>query len=286
MSSTAILDPALPFRRLSPWLRSCGYGFLYWLVFVLVLQPGNVLHAHSMGHSVDFGSEAMRILGAALLGSAVSPVLVALTRRFPLPGRRRWRNSWIHAAGALGLSLALIVVSCFLAAWLLDGQALPPVADVRDQLAGNWLLLVFAICMFTALAHAVHFLPVRGEDARSSPHHTTRIAVRTKQGLGYIDVADIEWIESEGNYLALHVGDRSHLIRETLASFQGRLDPGRFVRVHRRAIVAIDRLRAIKPLANGDSLLTLHDGRELRASRRYREVLRQRWGEITGQQQT
>ena len=279
-----IVDQAWPLRHLPPWLRSFGYGFLYWLVFLLALQPGNVLHARSMGHTLDFGSEAARICLAALLGAFISPVLIALTRRFPLPGPRGWRNAGIHAAGTVGLSLALIVVSCFLAAWILTGQALPSVADVRDELAGNWLLLVYAICGFIAIAHAVHFFPRPTGEARPLPSsHPTRVAVKTRGRLGYVDIADIEWIESQGNYLALHVGSHSHLIRETLASFEGRLDADRFVRVHRRVIVAVDRIREVEPLANGDSTLILRDGRELRASRRYRDVLRKRWAEITAQ---
>lgn len=278
-----IVDQTRPFRDLPPWLRSFGYGFLYWLVFLLVLEPGNVLHAHDMGHTLDLGSEAARIGAAALLGSSISPVLLALTRRFPLPGPSGWRNAGIHAVGTVGLSFALIVLSCFLAAWVLTGQALPSLADVGDQLAGNWLLLVFAICAFTAIAHAVHFLrrPAEGRPLPSS--HPTRVAVKTRGRLGYVDVASIEWIESQGNYLALHVGARSHLLRETLASFEGRVDPDRFVRVHRRVMVAVDRIHEIRPLANGDSTLLLHDGRELRASRSYREVLRKRWAEITAQ---
>ena len=103
------------------------------------------------------------------------------------------------------------------------------------------------------------------------------MAVKTRGRLGYVEVDSIEWIESQGNYLALHVGSRAHLIRETLANFERRLDPNKFVRVHRRTIVAVDRIREIRPLANGDSELILHDGRELRASRSYREALRKRW---------
>lgn len=274
-------DQAQSLRQLPPWLRSMGYGFLYWLVFLLVLEPGNVLHARTMGHTLDFDSEAARICVAALLGSFVSPLLVALTRRFPLPGPSGWRNGLIHAAGTLGLAFALIVISCFLAAWILVGQVLPSVADVRNQLAGNWLLLVFAISAYTAISHAVHFFSRRTGEAQASPSsQPTRVAVKTRGCLGYVEVASIEWIESQGNYLALHVGSRAHLIRETLASFEGRLDPNRFVRVHRRMIVAVDRVREIRPLANGDSTLILQDGRELRASRRYRELLRKRWAEV------
>lgn len=282
MLSIGIVGPARPLRRVRSWLPTLGYGFLYWFVFLLVLEPGNVLHARSMGHTLDFGSEAARISAAALLGSSISPLLLTLTRRFPLPGPSGWRNAWIHAAGTVGVSFALIVLSCFIAAWILAGQPLPSIADVHDQLASNWLLLVFAISAFTAIAHAMHFLPRRTGEARSlSSSRPSRVAVKRRGRLGYVETADIEWIESQGNYLALHVAGHSHLIRETLASFEARLDPDRFVRIHRRMIVAVDRLREIKPLANGDSTLTLHDGRELRASRRYREVLRKRWAEVT-----
>jgi LytTr DNA-binding domain-containing protein len=259
-------------------MSSIGYGFLYWLAFLLVLEPGNVLHARSMGHVLDFDSEAARICVAAVLGSSISPVLVALTRRFPLPGPSGWRNAWVHAVGTAALAFVLIVISCFLAAWILFGQALPSVAEVRDELARNWLLLVYGIGAFTAISHAVQFFPRRtAESPLASSGRPTRVAVKTRGRVGYVEVASVEWIESQGNYLALHVAGRAHLIRETLASFEGRLDPDRFVRVHRRMIVAVDRIREIRPLANGDSTLILQDGRELRASRRYRQLLRKRW---------
>lgn len=280
MNTINVLDPAQSLRQLPPWLRSAGYGYLYWLVFLLALEPGNVLRAYNMGHTLQLDIEIARICVAALLGASVSPLLVALTRRFPLPGSRGWRNASIHAVGAVGLAFVLIVVSCFLAAWILLGDVLPTVADISSQLAANWLLLVFAISAFTAISHAVHFFPRIGEAQTSSASQPTRVAIKTRGRLSYVEVDSIEWIESQGNYLALHVGSRAQLIRETLANFERRLDPSKFVRIHRRTIVAVDRIREIRPLANGDSELILHDGRELRASRSYREVLRKRWSRI------
>jgi len=280
MNTTDVLDPALWLRQLPPWLRSAGYGYLYWLVFLVALEPGNVLRALNMGHTLQLEIEVARICVAALLGASVSPLLVALTRRFPLPGSRGWRNASIHALGAVGLAFVLIVASCFLAAWILLGDVLPTLADVSSQLAANWLLLVFAISAFTAISHAVHFFPRADEVPAVPPSQPTRVAVKTRGRLSYVEVDSIEWIESQGNYLALHVGSRAHLIRETLANFERRLDPNKFVRVHRRTIVAVERIREIRPLANGDSELVLHDGRELRASRSYREVLRKHWRKV------
>lgn len=268
----------------SDFLRSIGCAFAYWLVFLLALEPGNVLHASSMGHTLDFDEEALRIGGAALLGCSTAPLILALSRRFPISGTRDWRSIAIHAAGAAALAFVLIVVSCVLAAWVLMGQLVPPAAEVRNQLAGNWLLLTFALCAFNVISNAVNLLPRRSVSVRgplASP--PTRVAIKTRGRLGYLDLASIEWIESQGNYLALHAGGRSHLIRETLQSFASRLDPDRFIRVHRRVVVAIDRIREIQPLANGDSTLILQDGHTLRASRSYREAVRKRWAEVMAQ---
>jgi hypothetical protein len=271
--NTTAFDLALPLRQAPSWLRTAGYGYLYWLVFLLVLEPGNVLHAYNMGRTLDLEIEIARIGLAASLGASVSPLLVALTRRFPLPGPRGWRNASIHAFGAVVLAFVLIVISCFLAAWILLGDALPKMDDVLSQLAANWLLLVFAISAFIAISH------VAPAQASPLPRSTlpTRVSVKTRGRLSYVEIDSIEWIESQGNYLALHVGSRAHLIRETLASFERRLDPDKFVRVHRRMIVAVDRIREVQPLANGDSTLILRDGRELRASRSYRAILKERW---------
>ena len=76
-----------------------------------------------------------------------------------------------------------------------------------------------------------------------------------------------------GDYVGLHVGDRTHLLRETLDGLAGRLSPERFVRIHRSRIVQIDRVREFHTLTNRDALLRLRDGTELKVSRTYRGEL-------------
>jgi DNA-binding LytR/AlgR family response regulator len=262
-------DSMLSVDLLPDWLRALGCAFLYWVVFLLALEPGNVLHARSMGYVLELDREALRIGVAALLGCSTAPLILHLTRRFPL-ATRDWRNLAVHAASAATLSVALILISCVLAAWVLMGKIAPTMAEIQSQLAANWLLLTFALCAFAVLSHAMGRV-------RVAPAPET-IAIKTRGRLSHLDLASVEWIESQGNYLALHVGDRSHLIRETLQNFARRLDAERFVRVHRRVIVAIDQIREIQPLANGDSTLILRDGRTIRASRSYRRAIRTRWG--------
>jgi two-component system LytT family response regulator len=86
-----------------------------------------------------------------------------------------------------------------------------------------------------------------------------------------VKAEEVDWIESEGNYVSLHVGPQSHLVRSTLVTCADRLDPKKFVRIHRRYIVNIDRVKEIQPWFGGDSIVVLHNGHKLRLSRNFRE---------------
>jgi two-component system, LytTR family, response regulator len=259
------------FNGLLTRFRGAGCMYLYWLAFLVALEPGNVLHAMNRGHPLEFDAEVLRISIASLLGCTSAPLLIALARRFPLSGAQRRRNFSIHIAGAVATSFVLIVISCFLAAWIFMSKPLPTLPEIRGQLAANWLLLIFALGAFTVLIHALGLSPRRSLGT---------VPIKTRGRLGHLELATLEWIESQGNYLALHAGGRSHLIRETMHGFAKRLDSARFVRVHRRTIVDIHRVREIQPLANGDSFLILEGGHTIRASRSYREAVRKRWAEV------
>ena len=279
------------FARLSPslalakWLRESGYGFAYWLMFLLVLEPDNLLRASRAGHPLALEHEVFRIVAAALLGAAVTPALLGLTRRFPILGPSRWRHILLHSAGAASLALALIVASCILAAWGFYGEWLPSVEDVWNEFVSNWLLLVYALCALTAIAHAVYFFYRVGDVpaevtvvAPAETQYLSRVAIKNRGHQSFLDITSVDWIETQGNYLALHAGAAPHLIRETSLLFETRLDPARFVRIHRRVIVAIDRIRDLRPVANGDADLRLINGQQLRVSRNYRKSLAEKWG--------
>lgn len=279
MTDRNIVEQSRVLRPLPKWLREDGYGFLYWLAFLLVLEPGNALRAIRSGHELAFDHEMLRIAAAALLGAAVTPVVLILARRFPILGPGRWRHARIHAAGVAGLAFGLIVASCFLAAWVFERKWLPSMAEIHDQIVSNGLLLVYAVSALSAIGHAVHFYRRTRESPTSvtQAERLTRIPVRTRGHRSFLNIADVAWIETQGNYLALHVGSAVHMIRETSTRFEAQLDPNRFVRIHRRVIVAIDQIRDLRPVANGDAIVRLLDGRELRASRRFRGDIRERW---------
>ncbi len=106
----------------------------------------------------------------------------------------------------------------------------------------------------------------------------TRLVVRDGHRVSFVPIADIDWIDASGNYARVHAAGRAHLLRETLKSLETRLDPERFVRVHRSAIVNIERIVAMEPYFHGEFVLTLRDGTKVTSSRtcsgRLREMLR------------
>lgn len=101
----------------------------------------------------------------------------------------------------------------------------------------------------------------------------SRLMVRLRDRIHFVRTEEVDWFEAAGNYVRLHVADRSHLIRSTMSAVEERLDPQQFVRIHRSTIVNVDRIREIQPWAGGDYLAILKSGQQLRISRGYRDAL-------------
>ena len=101
----------------------------------------------------------------------------------------------------------------------------------------------------------------------SRERHPKRILVRVRDKIVVVRTADIDWIEAADYYASIHSGGGTFLLRETLNDLEKRLDPERFLRVHRSAIVNVDRVREIHPLFRGDCTLVLTDGTQVKLSR-------------------
>jgi two-component system LytT family response regulator len=113
-------------------------------------------------------------------------------------------------------------------------------------------------------------------EARGKPNDDgflRRFPVRRGNEFKFVLTADVDWIEGLGDYAGLHVGGKTHLIREALTSLETRLDRKQFVRIHRSTIVQLERIVRVEPSVNRDALITLRDGKTLRLSRTYRSRL-------------
>jgi two-component system, LytTR family, response regulator len=82
--------------------------------------------------------------------------------------------------------------------------------------------------------------------------HPDRLVIRTGGRVSFLKTSEIDWVESEGNYVRLHVGKETHLLRETLNQMEERLDPDQFFRIHRSTIVNLDRIKELQPWFHGD----------------------------------
>jgi two-component system, LytTR family, response regulator len=100
-----------------------------------------------------------------------------------------------------------------------------------------------------------------------------RLEVKSGGRTVFVPVEEVDWIGAADNYVELHVGRETHLIRETMSQLEARLDHARFARVHRSTLVNIERVRELRPLFNKDHFLILRDGTQLTVSRTYYEHL-------------
>jgi two-component system LytT family response regulator len=94
-----------------------------------------------------------------------------------------------------------------------------------------------------------------------------------------LPVASIEWVDAAGDYMCVHAGGRTHIVRATMKQFEERLDPAEFQRIHRSTIVNIRCIRKLRPHTNGEYFLMLDGGHELKLSRSYRDRLERTLGQ-------
>ena len=103
-----------------------------------------------------------------------------------------------------------------------------------------------------------------------------RLTIKANGRVFFVRVTDVDWFEAHGNYVRVHVGTTTHLIREALSVVEASLSPDRFARIHRSTVVNIDRIRELQPWFAGDYIVLLKDGTQLKLSRTYRDQLQVR----------
>jgi two-component system, LytTR family, response regulator len=147
----------------------------------------------------------------------------------------------------------------------------------------DYLLKPFKAARFkAALERAREHLQKRnGTDARilallerfqPSRAYTTRFVVKSATRVVIVKADEIDWIESASNYALLHVGDKTHVLRETMRSLEEQLSPEQFVRVSRSAIVNIGRIKELQPMMKGEYVVILANGKQLTMTRGIREL--------------
>ncbi len=111
------------------------------------------------------------------------------------------------------------------------------------------------------------------QDGTDGVPSLTRFMIQERERIRFIAAEDVDWIEGARNYVRLHVGDRTHLLRGPLTAILAQLDPAMFTRIHRSIIVNVDRIADVQPWVGGDYTAVLRSGERLRVSRNFRDVV-------------
>jgi two-component system LytT family response regulator len=107
------------------------------------------------------------------------------------------------------------------------------------------------------------------ETLRAERSYATKFLIRDTRDLYFVLVDDVEWADAQGNYVRLHVGGKSHMLRRSFSDFEASLDPRRFVRIHRSTIVNLEQVSRLTPQGHGEYVVTLRNGAKLTTSRTY-----------------
>ncbi len=118
------------------------------------------------------------------------------------------------------------------------------------------------------------------EEMKAGNKYLERLVIKASGRIYFLETADIDWIEAEGNYVSVHCAKKSHLLRETISSLEAQLDPKKFLRIHRSSIVRIDRIQELQPWFHGEYRIILQNGTQLTLSRNYRDKLQEALGKL------
>ena len=216
----------------------------------------------------------------------VFPLLLWFDHHFTLGGDRWLRNLFAHALFSVAFSVAHVALMYWMRVALfravladtyhwddwLGEFAYEYLKDVRTYM-GILVMVYLYRFVLRRLQGEAGFLAE--EDEPSAPT-SDRFLVKKLGREFLVRVDDIDWIESCGNYVNLHVGGRVYPLRETMTRIDERLVPMGFQRVHRSAIVNLDRVAEIKAFDSGDGEARLRNDVSVPVSRRFRQALRER----------
>jgi hypothetical protein len=230
------------------------------------------------GKDPSLGGTLIRAAPACGLLAILSIPAIALARRAAPDRIGTWRSMLTHAA--LGLTFAAVFI--VLRALVDLGLGMPGSPNLADGVQYHFVrgfgvaVLVYATIVMTTWMIDRHRPPAvpRGDAPAESKPETgvpTTFVVRTGSRTYGVPLDRVDWIEAQGNYVALHADGRSHLVRHTMKSLSAALDQT-FVRVERSALVRVSAIREVRS-SGGSHLVILRDGSALKVSRRMREAV-------------
>jgi hypothetical protein len=224
----------------------------------------------------------------------IVPLAIALAQKLPVAREHRLRNLGIHslialAVGAVHPYLYILVYSLAMEPRWAVFVAKSLLPYLHYWYMQDLLMAVLAYAMAVAATQAFLYYrsfqqgQLRAQEEMNEeaprilnqqsarPQTVKRILVKSGDKSIFLRPSEISWIEAQGNYVALHVGAQSYLVRQTIAALEATLDPARFQRIERSMIVNLDSIRELLPAGRGEWQIVLKDGVTLKLSHTFRE---------------
>jgi len=283
------------YERYAPWRRWAEVGFV-----------AAILLSNAVGNSITTWMELERRadnpfqrwepavweFSSALMWALLIPLVARLVQRYPTHWRNWPRRLPMHLAASVAVSLAHVLgmVGLRILAYRWQGMdydfgpwprelLYEYLKDIRDYAGIVFVVECYALLLRRMQGEA-SMLGAPDEGPPVEPvDRPERFLVRKLGREFLVAAADIEWLQASGNYVNLRVRGHDYPLRSTIGGIIGKLDPDRFVRIHRSYIVNLDHVGSIEPLDTGDARLHLRDGSTLPVSRSHRGELRGRFAE-------
>ena len=251
--------------------------FLAWTAYGIFFASQSLIRQGVSRGFSDLPRHLFPWLLCAYCWAVLTPLVLRLAARFPFVGGRFLQAFFVHIPAAVCFSLLQLGLYSVVATFL-SGRGMSRAVGLYRELVVEEFhqsVLVYSLIIAIYSAHQFFFRPDRVETTRTvePPEYLSRVSIKVNGRIVLLNVDDVEWITSEGNYVSLHSKGKSYLLRETMDRIEKKLDPAAFVRLRRSTIVRISQIKELHPSSKGEFEVVLNDGTKLSSTRRYRKNL-------------
>lgn len=248
-------------------VRLCAAGLGTWTLAALVSATQGYVFAGFSGRPQTWWATLAYALAIFSIWALISPVLLAaLSRAWKI--KPKGQRVAVLVVGA-PVAMATHVMVFAVAYHPVYGQGRSILSMVAPVLASNLDTAAVAYSLLVSVA----WLRIRRAEKMLTGPRTEGIWIRHGAAATFVNYSEIDWIAAAGDYAEIHAGTRSRLTDQSLTALADTLPLAQFARIHRSAIVRLDRVRRVQGIGRGDAELELYNGRRLRLSRRFRGSL-------------
>ncbi len=264
-------------------LLEVGFWVGYLFLTTTIGATSELIERERDGLTVQLFEPFLWEYSSAIFTLLLIPAILLIERRFPF-SEKTWKSSLaIHVFATVPYSLLHVTGMVWVrkAVYCIMGSKYD-FGNVPVELLYEWrkdaltyffiIAVVYGYRLFRAKKSGTAFFS-EDNGKLSQPQTTGSFSVKQADKIFFISFAEIDWIESAGNYVLLHCGEKSYMLRSTMKSVEEKLANAQFVRVHRTSIVNTKKIKAIQTTRRGGGFVNLSSGHSVQLSRHYRNNL-------------